>query len=147
MKEATSSKGKRPFAWKLVLSLLPLGLLFAALTILGSLPGVRATQWTALVLLATVGLIVALRAPARPFRHGLVAGFFVGLVAIELQALFLGTYLANNPDYGDVEIPFGLPPRLATALLGPINAVFAGLVAGVVAWLLWKAMRRGTAPR
>lgn len=135
----------RPFLWKLVLALAPIGLVFAALTITGSIPGLRATQWTILLLLTLVGLVIALRAPGRPFRQGLVAGFLVGLVAVETQALFLGTYFANNPEYADVEIPFGLPPRLATALLGPLNAALAGLIAGVVAWLLWNAIRRRSA--
>lgn len=126
---------KKRFSWKLVFVLAPIGLVFAALTILGLLPGVKSTQWTALALLAVVGVIVARRAPTRPFLHGLAAGFVVALVAVEVQALFLDIYFANNPQYADLEIPFGLPPRLATAVLGPVNAVFAGVISGIVAWL------------
>lgn len=123
-----------PFAWKLILALAPIGFVFAGLTIAGLIPGVQATQRTALGLLAVVGLVAGLRAPGRAFRHGLVAGFVVGLAAIWTQALFLDTYFVNNPGYAEIEIPFGLSPRLATFILGPINAVLAGLIAGVVAW-------------
>lgn len=128
------------FAWKLVLALAPIGLVFAALTIAGSIPGVQATQRTALGLLAIVGVIAGLRAPGRPFLHGLVAGFIVGLAAIWTQAMFLDTYFANNPGYADIEIPFGLSPRLATFLLGPINAFIAGVIAGLVALLSRKVV-------
>ena len=131
-----SERIESPLAWKLIVGLAPIGLIFAALTITGSLPGASATRWTALGLLAVVGLTIGLRAPGRSFRHGLVGGFLVALVAIETQALFLGTYFANNPEYMDIEMPFGLAPRLATALLGPLNAILAGLVVGLIAALV-----------
>ncbi len=129
------------FHWKLVAALAPLGLVFAALTITGSIHGVNATRWVALGLLAIAGVAVALRAPGRPLRHGFAAGFFAGLVAVETQAVFLGTYFANNPQYADLEMPFGLSPRLAVFILGPINALLAGLIAAAVGWPVWKALR------
>ncbi len=135
-----SRRSRDPFGWKLVLAVgLPVGLLFAALTIAGALPGVAATQWTALGLLAAVGGAAGWRAPGRPFRHGLAAGFVAGLAAIWTQALCLDAYFANNPAYADVEMPFGLTPRTATFVLGPLNALLAGLVAGLVAWLAGRA--------
>lgn len=135
-----SNETRSRFDWKLVLTLAALGLVYAALTIAGALPGVRATQWTALGLLGIIGGVAGRRAPTRPGRHGLVAGFAAGLVAIWTQALLLDTYFANNPGYADIEIPFGLPPRLATFLLGPLNAILAGLIAGFVALLSSRAL-------
>ncbi len=126
------------FSWRLAAGGALVGLVFAALTITGSIPGQNATQWVALGMLTLVGVVTALVAPNRPFLHGLAAGFLTGLVAVETQALFLGTYFANNPQYADVEIPFGWPPRLATAVLGPLNAILAGVITGVLAWLFWK---------
>ena len=122
------------FDWKLVFAVTPLGLAFAALTITGALKGVKATQGTALALLVVTAAIVALRASGRPFGHGFAAGFLAALVAIETQALFLPLYFANNPQWADLEMPFGWSPRLATAVLGPLNAVLAGLLAGALAW-------------
>ncbi|MFQ5528158.1 MAG: hypothetical protein ACE5GX_18125 [Thermoanaerobaculia bacterium] len=128
--------------WKLVLAVTPLGLVFAALTITGTLDGVRATQWTALGLLAVVGGIIGLRAPRRPFRHGLAAGFLAALVAIEAQALFLPIYFANNPQWADLEMPFGWSPRLATAVLGPLNTILPAVIVGALAWGFSRASRR-----
>lgn len=130
----------RPFAWKLVWLLAPIGLLYAALTISGALPTVEVTRWTALAMLVTVGIVAGLRAPERPWRHGLVAGLMVALAAIWTQGAFLDTYFANNPSSAEVEIPFGWSARLATFVLGPLNAVVAALISGGVAWVARKAV-------
>ena len=138
--ESMSGRISNRFDWQLVLALAPLGLLFAALTITRTIHGLGVTQWVALGLLTIGALTVAWRVPERPFRQGLVAGFLMSLVAIETQGIFIGTYLANNPEYAGLEMPLGLSPRLATMILGPINAVLAGLISGALAWLLWKAL-------
>ena len=93
----------------------------------------------ALALLATMAFIVVVRRLHRPVLHGFWAGFLAGLVAIELQAAFLPIYFSNNPGYSDIEIPFGLPARLATALLAPLPAFVAGLATAGTAWLLNQA--------
>ncbi len=128
--------------WRLVLPLGLLGFLFAGLTIAGWIHGWEGRA--ALVILTSYSVAVALWAPVQPFRHGLATGFVGALLAIETQALFLPTYFANNPEYAELEMPFGLSPRVATAVLGPLNAVVAGLVSGVLAWLLWRLFRRQT---
>jgi hypothetical protein len=125
------------FNWRLVWGVSSLGLVFAALTIMGSIPR-AATVWVALGMIAIVGVAVGLRVSDRPLLHGLVAGFLTGLIAVEIQALFLTTYFVNNPQNADIEMPFGWPPRLVTAVLGPLNAVVAAVIAGVLAWACWK---------
>jgi hypothetical protein len=137
-----TQKGKDRVSWKLAASTVPLGLLFAALTISGSLRGVDVTKWTALGLLVVIAVWVALRAPTRPLRHGLAAGFLAALAAIWAQALLLETYFANNPGYAGIQVPLGLSARQATFLLGPANALLAGLVTGALAWLLGRARQR-----
>jgi len=135
------------FSWRLTAGAATLGLVFAALTITGSIPDLSATQRVALGMLALIGVASALEAPDRPFVSGFAAGFLAGLVAIETQALFLGTYFANNPQFADVEMPFGWPPRLATAVLGPLNAVVAGVITGVLAWVFRKVSAVRSSPR
>ncbi len=132
--------------WRLILSVASLGLVFAFLTIFAWLPDKSSTFIAGWALVGTIGLAVGLGAPVRPFRHGLLAGFLAGLVAVETQALFLATFFSNNPQYADIEIPFGWPPRVATAVLGPVNAVVAGLITGALAWVIWKLRRAGAGP-
>ena len=126
--------------WSLILKLSLVGVLFAALTIAGWIHGWESRIAPGLLLL--LAAIVALRVDARPTRHGFVAGFLAAFVAIELQALFLPIYFSNNPGYDQIEIPFGWPARLATAVLGPINALLAGVVCAALTWILSKLVKR-----
>ena len=125
--------------WRAILATAPLGLLFGVLTVMGVIPDAAGTQRLALVFLGVLGVAVGLRVPDRPFLHGLVAGFVAGLIAIEIQAIFLTTYFANNPQWANLEMPFGWPPRVVTAVLGPLNAVVAAAIGGAVAWTASRA--------
>ena len=128
-------------AWAFVLLLSVItGAVFAVLTIFGWLHGWEGR--TALVFLVVIGVVVFRRGLHRPVVHGFVVGFLSGLFAVELQAAFLPTYFANNPEYALIEIPFGLPARLATAIFAPINATLAGLLTAGIVWILGKLSRR-----
>jgi len=130
------------FRWRPVLLATPAGVLFATLTIAGALPDAGSTQWVALGLIAVIALWIAVNVPRASFRHGLAAGFMAALIAIEAQALFIGTYFSNNPQYADLTMPFGWPPRVATAVLGPLNALLAGVIVGSLAWTIGLWTRR-----
>ncbi len=86
--------------------------------------------------------LVVHRGLHRPIRHGFSFGFLSGLIAMELQALFLTLYFAYNPEYELIEIPFGLPARLATAIFAPVNAMIAGLFTVGLVWILGKIWNR-----
>lgn len=122
------------------------GLLFAAVTISGTLPDATATRRTATALLALLGVAAGVLSESRPFGWGAFAGFVAGFVAIETQALFLPTYFANNPQYSGLEMPFGWSPRFATAVLGPLNAIVAGVFSGAIAATMGFARRRIAPP-
>lgn len=129
-----------PLRRRLILGSAVFGLIFAQLTIAGWIHGWEGP--VALAILALVALIVALRAPGRPVIHGFLTGLLAALVAIELQALFLPIYFANNPGYAEIEIPLGLSARVATAVLGPINALIAGAITALLTWLFSRSIRR-----
>ncbi len=65
------------FGWRFVLGAGPVGLLFAALTITGSLDGVRPTKWVALGLLLTetdpreLGIAIPVGPPLRHCASGM----------------------------------------------------------------------------
>lgn len=132
--------------WSFVLLLSGIaGTLYATLTIFAWVRGVEGS--VVLMTLVILGLLVARRVSKRPVRHGFVTGFISAFLAIELQALFLPLYFANNPEYALIEIPFGLPARLATAIFAPLQATLAGgLTAGFV-WLwnrIWPRAPRSS---
>ncbi len=130
------SPTKTPWLFVLLVAGIP-GYMFADLTIAGWIHGWEGPVALALILL--VGFLVFRKNLPRPVRYGFGIGFLAGLLAIELQAAFLPLYFANNPDYALIEIPFGLPARLATAVFAPINATIAGLLTAGVVWLLGKS--------
>jgi len=78
-----------------------------------------------------------------PLLWRLILGL-AALAAIELQALFLPIYFANNPGYAEIEIPFGLSARVATAVLGPLNALIAGTITAIITWLFSKPIHQWT---
>ena len=121
------------------------GVLYAVLTIFGWIHGWEGR--VALAILLAVAALAAGRAPSRPVLHGFVSGFLAGLLAIELQAAFLPFYFTNNPEYAQIEIPFGLPARLATAVFAPIHAALAGLLTAGAAWILLAVGRAGGGSR
>ena len=130
-----------PVAWGFVfLSSGVAGILFAVLTIFGWIHGWEGR--TALAILVVVGFVVFRRDLHRPVFHGFIVGFLSGLFAVELQAAFLPTYFANNPDYAAVEIPFGLPARLATAIFAPMQGIIAGSLTAGIVWILGKLSRQ-----
>lgn len=115
------------------------GVIYAVLTISGWIHGAEGR--VALVILCVIGVLTALRETRRPVLHGFVTGFLAAFVAIELQAVFLPLYFANNPAYELVEIPFGLPARLATAIFAPLHATLAGLLTAGFVWCLGAIQR------
>lgn len=118
--------------WELILTVLPVGVVFAVATIFGWIHGLE--RGVALGLLLVCAVAVARGKAPRPFVHGFVAGFLVAEIAILLQALFLETYFRHNPGYREIAIPLGLDARLATFILSPVNALLAGLIVGALVW-------------
>ena len=136
--EVTSKRASWGFA--LLLSVIA-GIAFAGMTISGWIHGWEAR--VALAIFLALGVLVVRQSPHRPVPHGFVIGFLSALIAIELQAAFLPIYFANNPGYALIEIPFGLPARLATAIFAPIHAALGGLLTAGIVWLLGKFWCRG----
>ncbi len=129
--------------WRLILALALAGVPFAALTILG-LVSASTTRWLVPLLPLAVGVVAGSRCPDRAVAHGFLAAFFAAVVFVELQALFLPWYFENNPQYRSIPIPFGMSARFATAVLGPANAVLAGVVGSAAAWASGRLSRRIT---
>jgi len=122
--------------WRLVFLFALSGLVYAGLTIMGRIHGIE--HWVALAMIILVGKFIALLEPRAPIKHGFMAGFLAGLLAILMQLAFSPTYLKNNPDYRDIDIPFGLDLHVYTALFAPVGGLMAGFIAIIVAWPVAK---------
>jgi hypothetical protein len=78
------------------------------------------------------------------FLHGFYLGIFDGIFNSLVQAVFVSTYLSNNP--GMVEalnsLPEGLHPAFVLLIMGPIIGVVSGIVFGLLAVIAGKLVRR-----
>lgn len=129
-----------PLAWAWVVGLSLAGSVFGVLTIFGLVAGHE--RWLILSILFLCALILAIVVEHSPSRHGLATGFLLGLQWVWSQALFMDTYLENNPAAAAVEIPFGWSPRPFTWIFGPLNAVLAALMVALVTWCLFRLRDR-----
>jgi len=128
--------------WRLVLLLAMSGVLFGVLTVLACINGHE--DIVALLFLLGVGKFTAFFERAQPVWHGFVAGFFSGIFALATQMIFADTYFVNNPEYLEVDLPFGLSPIAYTLIFSPIGGLLAGTISAVsaliVSWGLKKTI-------
>jgi len=77
------------------------------------------------------------------FLHGLCLGIFIGTFNASIQAVFISTYLSNNP--GMIEaldaLPQNLHPAAVVLIMGPIIGAFSGIVFGLLAAIAGKLMQ------
>ena len=125
--------------WQLVIPLALAGVAFGVLTVAAWIHGYEGT--IALLLLTSIGGIVALLEQHRPVRNGFGAGFFASISAVAMQVLFFDTYMTNNPDYLNTDIPFGLSPIVYTLSFAPIGGLIGGLLAALTAWLVARVRK------
>ncbi|GJL96193.1 MAG: hypothetical protein DHS20C06_00100 [Hyphobacterium sp.] len=130
----------RHFDWKLIMLLALPGVGFGVATIFAWIQGLE--HFFMLAMIAGIGIVAALAAPARAGQTAMLGGFLAVLTAIWLQGVFLTAYFANNPAYADVEIPLGLSARVWTLAFAPAAAVLAGGLSLLVAFLVRRLTGR-----
>jgi hypothetical protein len=133
--------------FRLVLTLSLVGVLIALGTTFGLLhAGVEKFAWLAACVLLAV--VVAMRAPGRPFLHGLFAGLLAGVLCQIVQAILFDRYLAQNPTVADSfkRLPPGLSPQVLLLVSSPVTGAIYGVVIGLLAWLVARVAKRRSAP-
>lgn len=129
--------------FRLVFMLSLTGVAVALATTTGLLHrGVETIVWLALCVVLSV--LVALRAPSRPFVHGLFVGLLSAVLCQLVQAAMLDRYLANNPSAAEdwKRLPPGMSPRVVLVVLSPVIGAIYGVVIGTLAWLIARFVRR-----
>jgi hypothetical protein len=128
--------------WRLILSLSLLGVIFGIASVFGFTSGREWLAWLC------IGIFSAWRFARRSreelFLHGFYLGILTGFFSSVVQALFVSTYLVNNP--GMVEalnaLPQGLHPAAIILIMGPIIGTVSGVVFGVIAVIVGKLVHR-----
>ena len=126
--------------WRLIFQLSLLSIVMGFASVLGL---TRSYEW---LIWLFVGVLSAWQFAKKTreerFLHGLCLGIFIGTFNSSIQAVFLPTYLLNNP--GMVEalnaLPQNLHPAAVVLIMGPIIGAFSGVVFGLLAAIAGKLL-------
>lgn len=116
--------------WKLILLLSLFGLAMAIGTVFWIAFDVEPYFW--LVALGITAYLIAARAGARFFLHGLMVGLVNSVWVTSAHVVFFDTYIASHPREAAMVAEMG-SPRLMMSLLGPVIGLVSGCVIGLVA--------------
>jgi hypothetical protein len=128
--------------WRLIISLSILGIIFGIASVFGFTSGREWLAWLC------IGVYSAWRFTRQSreelFLHGFYLGILAGFFSSIIQALFVSTYLTNNPRMVEAlnALPQGLHPAAVVLIMGPIIGTVSGVVFGVLAVVTGKLVRR-----
>jgi len=128
--------------WRLILFLSLLGIVLGIASVFGFTSG---REWLAWLIIGVYSAWkFASRSREELFLHGFYLGIFIGCFSSVIQALFVTTYLANNPQMVEAvdALPHGLHPAAVVLIMGPIIGTVTGVVFGVIAVIGGKLARR-----
>ena len=128
--------------FRLICMLALLGVVVAGTTIVGLVHAGFETPLTIVVTVVMAGML-ATRARAKFFLHGLLAGAMGSALTSITQAVFMSQYLAHNPKAVDAfkVLPSGLSPAVLVLVAIPLTAGLSGILTGLLT-LLWAKFSR-----
>jgi hypothetical protein len=128
--------------WRLILSLSLLGIVLGIASVFGFTSGREWLAW--LCIGAYSAWKFATRSREELFLHGFYLGILTGCFSSVVQALFISTFLANNPRMVEAlnALPHDLHPAAVILIMGPIIGTVSGVVFGVLAVIIGKLVRR-----
>ena len=126
---------------RLVLALSMFGLAMGILTVFLIPSPVEPFLWLAIFVVCA--LLIARRAPSRPFLHGLLTGLLNSVWVTAAHLLLAGIYLSRHPSEAGMMAGSPLPPRVMMLLTGPLIGLASGIVLGLFAMGATRLIRRG----
>jgi hypothetical protein len=127
--------------WKLIFQLSLFGLAMGIGTVFFIPSKIEPVFWGGI--LAFCAYIIAKRAPAKPYLHGLYLGLANSVWITAAHLLFFGRYIVGHPREAAMmtSMPFRDSPRTMMALVGPVVGFVSGLVLGLFALIAHKLLR------
>ncbi len=135
--------------WKLIASLSLFGLVMGIGTVFVIPSNIEPFAW--LAILGSCAYVIARRAPARYFLHGLLLGLANSVWVTASHVLLFDRYLAGHAQEAAMmqSMPLKDAPRLMMAVTGPVIGLISGVVIGLLAVLagwLTRARRVPSVP-
>ena len=126
--------------WRLITSLSLFGIVLGIASVFGFTSGREWLAWLC------IGVYSAWRFANRSreelFLHGFYLGILTGCFSSVIQALFISTYLTNNPRMIEAlnALPQGLHPAAVVLIMGPIIGTVSGVVFGGLTVIVGKLL-------
>lgn len=130
--------------WRLILLLSLFGVAMAVASLFGLTRGIEPLLW--LLIFIFYAWCVAKKATGKYFLHGFLASVLNGIWISIVHAAFYSLYIRNNPEMlqSFSKLPPGLSPRLMMLIIGPLVGAFFGVVAGLLAFVAAKILKRNS---
>jgi hypothetical protein len=127
--------------WRLILQLSLFGLAMGIATVFLVPQNLEPLAW--LVIFVICAIVIARRAPGRPFLHGFMVSIVNSLWITAAHMLLIGLYLPRHPEVADMllHLPLSRHPRILMALTGPPIGALSGIILGLFAVVAVKLMR------
>ena len=127
-------------SWRLVLTLSLFGAAMAVATVYVIPSQVEPAFWLAIFVVCA--LVIARRAPSRPFLHGLAVSVVNSVWITAAHVLLYDAYVARHAREAAMAAQMPLPPRVMMAVTGPLIGVLSGLVLGTFAVIATRLVGR-----
>lgn len=129
-------------SWKIILLLSLFGVVVGFAGVYGLSGPAELIVW--LLIFVIFGVVIAKRRSSDYFVHALLASILAGLWVGIIHAAFIATYVAHNARLraGYAMILKTAHPRLMMVLTGPFIGAVMGVVAGLIAAVAGKIMKR-----
>jgi hypothetical protein len=128
--------------WSLVLGLSAFGLAMGIATVFVIPSSAEPFFW--LGIFVVCAYLVAKRAPANFFLHGLLVSLVNCVWITTAHIVLIDSYLPRHPDEAAMMTRMPMPdsPRLMMLMTGPLVGVGSGLVLGLFSFIAAKVVRR-----
>jgi hypothetical protein len=125
---------------RLIFQLSLFGLAMGVATVYVIPSSVEPLFWLAIFVACAV--VIARRAPGRPFLHGFLVSLVNSAWITGAHVLFFESYVARHAAEAAMMSRMPLPPRLMMLLTGPFVGVVSGLVLGLFAFVASRFLKR-----
>lgn len=99
--------------------------------------------WLAIFLFCAV--LIARKAPSRPFLHGLLTSLLNSVWITGAHLLLFDAYVAHHAREAAMMASSSMPPRLMMLLTGPVIGLLSGVVLGVFALVATRFVKPAAA--
>ncbi len=125
--------------WKMIFSLVALGVLLAVASLLGWLPS---SMWISIGLVVIAAVLLGYQVKHKLFLHGFLTAVIWTLIGGALQFIFWDSFIANNPDVVEkmAKVPEGTDIRPWMAIGIVLGAAIYGVILGLLAMLFGKLL-------